>query len=160
MEQCRTTIVIEPRWLVRGALVSLLTSHSYRVIGSFASRADIDKSLLAAATPGLVVLGGLPVEEAAIAAGGIRARWAKAKIVLLFDRASAADLQSLLASEIDGFIPLFASPDALSSTLQQIASSGHRILVLQPATSAMVCSTEGGKKKKKNPTSALSHRTM
>ncbi len=43
MEQCRTTVVIEPRSLVRGALISLLTSHSYLVVGSFASTTDLEQ---------------------------------------------------------------------------------------------------------------------
>jgi len=143
MEQGNTTIVIEPRSLVRGALTSLLTSHSHRVLGGFASTADMDKSLPASAAPGLVVLGALPADEAVGAAGSIRARWATAKIVLLFDRASAADLQKVLASEIDGCIPLSASPDTLVDTLRQITKAGLRIVVLQTGTSAMACATGG-----------------
>ncbi len=100
----------------------------------------------AAAAPELVVLGALPAEEAAIAAGSIRARWTKAKIVLLFDRASAVDLQKLVASEIDGCIPLSASPDALTGTLKHIINTGHRIVVLQTAPSPKACSTEGREK--------------
>ncbi|WP_428667597.1 response regulator transcription factor [Reyranella sp.] len=143
MKQGSTTVVIEPRSLVREALISLLTGHSYQVVGNFGSTAGMDKSLPA---PGLVVLGALPVEEAASAAGSIRARWAKAKIVLLFERASAADIQKLLASEIDGCIPLSASPDALIGTLQQITQSGHRIVVLQTGPLAIARSTGGQEK--------------
>ena len=85
MEQCVATIVIEPRLLVREALVSLMASHSYQVVGGVASTADIDNSLLASA-PRLVILGPLPADEAAAAADSIRKLWLETKIILLFDR--------------------------------------------------------------------------
>jgi two-component system, NarL family, nitrate/nitrite response regulator NarL len=135
------TIVIEPRSLVREALVSLLASHSYKIVGGVASTADIENSSLVADAPGLVILGPLPADEAASAAGGIRKLWPDTKIILLFDRASPADFQTLLASEIDGCIPLFASPNTLVGTLQQIIAADLRILVLKTETSSMACPT-------------------
>ena len=139
MQQSIATIVIEPRSLVREALVSLMASHSYQVVGSFASTADIENSLLAADAPRLVILGALPADEAASAAASIRKLWPETKIILLFDRASSADFQKLLASEIDGCIPLFASPDTLIGTLQKIIAADLRILVLKSETSSMPC---------------------
>ena len=132
-----TTIVIEPRSLVREALVSLMGSHSYYVVGGVASTADIDNSLLVADAPKLVILGALPADEAAAAASSIRKLWPEGKIILLFERASPADYQKLLASEIDGCIPLFASPDTLIGTLQQIIAADLRILVLRTATCSL-----------------------
>jgi two-component system nitrate/nitrite response regulator NarL len=135
-------MVIEPRSLVREALVSLMESYSYQIVGDVASTADIDKSLLVADAPRLVILGGLPVDEAASAAGHIRELWPEAKIILLFDSASSGDFQKLLASEIDGCIPLFASPDTLVDTLQRIIAADLRILVLKTETcSSMPCQT-------------------
>ena len=134
--------VIEPRSLIRGALVSLMANHSYQVVGSFASTADMEKSLHTDGVPRLVILGALPADEAARAAGGIRKRWPETKIILLFDRASSADFQKLLASEIDGCIPLFASPDTLVGTLRQIIATDLRILVLETGTSPMPNSME------------------
>ena len=128
------TIVIEPRSLVREALVSLLASHSYHVIGGVASTADIGKALLVVDPPKLVVLGPLPTDEATSAANSIRKLWPHVRTVLLFDRASAVDFQTLLASEIDGCIPLAASPDTLVDTLQQIINAGLRVLVLRSET--------------------------
>ena len=142
MEQCVATIVIEQRLLVREALVSLMASHSYEVVGGVASTADIDNSLLASA-PRLVILGPLPADEATSAAGSIRKLWPETKIILLFDRASSADFQTLLASEIDGCIPLFASPDTLVGTLQQIMAADIKILVLKSETCSMPCPTGG-----------------
>jgi two-component system nitrate/nitrite response regulator NarL len=52
-------------------------------------------------------------------------------------------LQTLLASEIDGCIPLFASPDTLVGTLQQIMAADIKILVLKTETSSMPCLTGG-----------------
>ena len=127
MEKCVATIVIEPRLLVREALVSLMASHSFQVVGGVASTADIDNSLPAEDSPRLVILGPLPADEAARAARSIRKMWPESKIILLFDHASSVDFQTLLASEIDGCIPLFASPDTLVGTLQQIRYPTTRI---------------------------------
>jgi two-component system nitrate/nitrite response regulator NarL len=135
------TIIVESRSLVREALVSLMTAHSYEVVGRFASPAHLESSLLVADAPRLVILGALPADEAARAAGSIRKLWPETKIVLLFDHASSADVQKLLASEIDGCIPLFASPDALVGTLQQIIGSDLRVLILKTETSSMPCLT-------------------
>src|SRR6185436_10223200 len=129
MGQSVATVVIEPRSLVREALVSLMASHSYQVVGGVASMADIEHSLPAAEAPRLVILGPLPADKAASAAHGIRKLWPGTKIILLFDRASSADFQTLLASEIDGCIPLFASPDTLVDMLQKILAADLRILV-------------------------------
>jgi len=141
MQQDIATIVIEPRSLVRGALVSLMANHSYQVVGSFASTTDVENMLLAAEAPRLVILGALPANEVASAAASIRNRWPKTKIILLFDRASSADFQKLLASGIDGCVPLFASPDTLVGTVQQIITGDLRILVLKTETSPMACPT-------------------
>ena len=53
-----TTLIVEPRSLVCQALVSLMQSHSYHVIGGIASTADIDSDLLVADAPKLVILVG------------------------------------------------------------------------------------------------------
>ena len=139
MEKCVATIVIEPRLLVREALVSLMASHSYRVVGGVASTADFDNSLPAEDAPRLVILGPLPADEAASAAGSIRKMWPESKIILLFDHASSVDFQTLLASDIDGCIPLFASPETLVGTLKQIIAADLRILVLKTETNSMPC---------------------
>jgi two-component system, NarL family, nitrate/nitrite response regulator NarL len=141
MGQCVATMVIEPRSLVREALVSLMASHSYQVVGSFASTADIENTVRGADAPRLVILGALPADEAVSAAGSIRKRWPETKIILLFDRASSADFQKLLVSEIDGCIPLFASPDTLVGTVQQIIAGDLRILVLKTEASSIACPT-------------------
>src|SRR5262249_23113921 len=136
--------IIEPRALVREALISLMTSHSCHVVGAVASTTDIDKSMLGADVPKLVILGALLAEEAVVAAGCIRKRWPKTKIILLFEHASSADLQKLLASEIDGCIPLSVSSDTLVGALRQIVVVDHKILVLKAATcSPMPRTTDG-----------------
>ena len=72
MSERVATIIIEPRALVREALVSLMASHSYHVVGGVASTADIGNAFLVADTPKVVILGGLPAKDAAIAASSIR----------------------------------------------------------------------------------------
>jgi two-component system, NarL family, nitrate/nitrite response regulator NarL len=134
MGECGAAIIIEPRSLMREALISLMTKHSYDVLGAVASATDIDKSMLVADAPRLVILGALPAEEAIIAAGSVRKLWPETKIILLFEHASSADFHKLLASEIDGCIPLSASSDTLVGALRQIVAADLRILVLRTAT--------------------------
>jgi two-component system nitrate/nitrite response regulator NarL len=153
MGQGATTIVIEPRSLMRQAFVELMARHSYQVLGGLASTADVDSSLQAAVAPELVILGSLPADEAAFAADDIRKRWPDTKIILLFDRASSADCQRLLGSQFDGCIPLLASPETLVRTLQQIIAGDLRILVLETGTPSVACPT-GGHEKADMPASA------
>jgi two-component system, NarL family, nitrate/nitrite response regulator NarL len=134
MSERIAAIIIEPRSLVREALISLMASHSYHVICGVASTAAIDSSLLVAEAPRLVILGALPTEDTTAAASSIRKLWPGTKIVLLFEHASPADLEKLLASEIDGCIPLSASQDTLTGALQQIIAADLRILVYGTGT--------------------------
>lgn len=133
-----STIIIEPRLLVREALVSLIAGQSYKVVGTFAGTTGIGESFRPATLPRLVILGGLPADEAADAAGRIRGLWPAAKIILLFDQVSSTDFHKLLASEIDGCIPLFASPDTFVDTLQEIIAADLRILVLRTDMSSSI----------------------
>jgi two-component system nitrate/nitrite response regulator NarL len=140
------TIIIEPRQLVREALVSLMASQSYLVVGKLASTADIDHSFHGPDAPKLVILGAFPAVEATTAASRIRRLWPKTKVVLLFEHASPADLQRLLASDIDGCIPLFTSADTLIGMLQQIIAADLRILVPSTeARSSVPCTTSGAR---------------
>ena len=133
MENLVTTLIVEPRSLVCQALVSLMESHSYHVVGGVSSTADIDGSLLVADAPKLVILGALPGERATAAASCIRKLWPETKIVHLFEDESSVDFQALLASAIDGCIPLSASPDTLIGTLQQIIAADFKMFVLRKA---------------------------
>ena len=133
-----STLIVEPRSLVREGLVSLMASHSYRVVGGVASTADIDTASLVADAPRLVILGALPAEEAAPAASRIRNLWPETEIILLFERASSTDYQNWQASEIDGCIPLSVSPDVLIGTLQQILDGDLKILVHEAASRSVI----------------------
>jgi two-component system, NarL family, nitrate/nitrite response regulator NarL len=129
-----TTLIVEPRSLMREALTSLMESHSYHVVCGVASTADIDRSLLVADVPKLVILGALAAEEATTAASCIRGLWPETKIVLLFERASSTDYQNWQASEIDGCIPLSVSPDVLISAFQQVLDWDFKILIQNTAS--------------------------
>lgn len=124
-------MIIEPRSLMREALASLMVSHSFRMVGNMASAADIDKFSTTAAAPRLVILSALPVDEVASVARHSRGLWPEAKVVLLFERASLGDFQKVLASDIDGCIPVSASPDTLVETLQRIIAADLRIFVMK-----------------------------
>ena len=129
-----TTLIIEPRSLVREGLVSLMASHFYHVVGGVASTADIDTASLVADAPKLVILGALPAEKVTTAARCIRDLWPETKIVLLFERASSTDYQNWQASEIDGCIPLSVSTDVLIGTLQRILDGDLKILLQEAAS--------------------------
>lgn len=128
------TIVIEARSLMREALVSLMESHSYRVISSVGSIADIDRGVATEAQPELVILGSLPTDRVADVTSSIRNRWQDAKIIMLFENASAKDLQKLMAAGLDACIPMFASPRTLIDTLQLIVCEHLRVLMVGDAT--------------------------
>ena len=130
METRVTTIIIEPRLLVREALGLLMGNHSYRVVCGFASLEDVGNPLQASDCPELVILGAQSTERAVIAADAVRKLWPSSKIILLFDHASPADFQKMLVSQIDGCIPLSASPEILIGTLDLIVTGDVRVMVV------------------------------
>ena len=134
------TIIIEPRLLVRQALESLMMQHSYRVICGVGSVADIANSTNLADEPRLAILGAQSADRAAIEAVGLRKLWPDSKIILLFEQASLLDFQKLLASQVDGCVPLSVSPETLISTLDLIIAREVRVMVVadskQPALMA------------------------
>jgi two-component system nitrate/nitrite response regulator NarL len=124
------TIIIEPRLLVREALGSLLESHSYRCVCGAGSVADIESSSIAAEGPRLVILGAQSADNAITEAACIRRLAPDSKIVLLFEHISPADFQKLIASQLDGCVPLSVSPHTLISTLDMVMIRGARVMVV------------------------------
>jgi two-component system, NarL family, nitrate/nitrite response regulator NarL len=129
MARRTATVIIEPHLLVREALESLIKKYRYRVVRSVASTAELDNSAIADDGPRLVVLGGESTDDAVAEAVIIRKLWSNSKIVLLFERASIDDFQKLLASEVDGCVPLFASPETLIRTLDLVTIEDARVVV-------------------------------
>ena len=125
-----STVIIEPRLIVREALELLMGNHCYRVVGGLGSIAEITCSSINADGPELVILGAQAADNAAKGAQVIRTRWPDSKIIFLFDDASPADFQNMLVSQIDGCIPLSVSPTALMSTLHLIVTRTARIMVM------------------------------
>ena len=130
MRDLTPTVVIEARSLIRGALVSLIETHSYKVICSIGSPADIDCNALQEQQPKLVMLGALPGGGLADTTNSIRKCWQGAKIIKLSDGASSKDLQQLLASDVDVCIPMDASPRTLIDTLELIVCEPLRVVVV------------------------------
>ena len=126
------TVIIEPHLLVREALESLIKNR-YRVVSSVGSIADINPAM-AGDGPKLVILGGVESTDNAVTeAVSIRKLWADTKIVLLFEHASVAEFQKLLTSEVDGCVPLFASPETLIRTLDLVTIEDARVVVTASA---------------------------
>lgn len=115
---------------MREALVSLMEEHSYHVVSSVGSTADLDDSLFKESQPQLVLLGALPADRVAEATSSIRRCWHGAKIVMLFEKVSSMDLQKLSASGLDACIPISASPRTLIDTLQLVVGEDLRILMV------------------------------
>jgi len=142
MGDLTATVVIEARSLIREALVSLMESHSYKVICSIGSPADIDYTAPKDEQPKLVMLGALPAGHLADTLSGIRRCWQDAKIIVLSDNTSSEDLQQLLASDVDVCIPMDASRRALINTLQLIVCEPLRVFVLGGAEITCGLSTQ------------------
>ncbi len=138
------TVIIEPHLLVREALESLIKNYRYRVVCSVGSAADIDNST-SIDDPRLVILGADSTDDAIAEAVSIRKRWPASKIVLLFEHASIADFQKLLTSEVDGCVPLFASPETLIRTLDLVTIEDARVVVTANASSPAVRPSPTGK---------------
>jgi len=130
MEKRVSTIIIEPRLILREALELLMGNNSYRVVRGWTSIAEIACSSGKPDKPELVILGAQAADDAAKGAELIRTRWPDSKIIFLFDDVSPADFQNMLASQVDGCIPLSVSPAALMSTLDLIITMNVRIMVM------------------------------
>jgi len=124
------TVIIAPHLLVREALDSLIEGHSYRVVCGISSVDEIGNVAMVGGGPRLVILGEQSIGAAIDGAGDIRRLWPDSKIVLLFERASDADVQRLLVSEIDGCVPLNVSPDTLIRALDVAMSGDGRVMIL------------------------------
>jgi two-component system, NarL family, nitrate/nitrite response regulator NarL len=124
-----TTIIIEPRSLVREALESLMATHSYRVAYGIASTASIPDPAIVEG-PKLIILSGPSIDEAVAEARVIRQMWPDSKIMLLFESTAADDSLKLMTSQVDGYVPLSVSPDTLISTLDMILSKDIRVMIV------------------------------
>jgi two-component system, NarL family, nitrate/nitrite response regulator NarL len=123
------TIIIEPHLLLREALESLIKNYRYRIVCSVGSTADIVNPSMVGEGPKLVILGAQSADDAVTEAAVIRKLWSDSKIVLLFEYASTVDCQKLLASEINGCVPLFVSPETLIRTLDLVMIEDARIMI-------------------------------
>jgi two-component system nitrate/nitrite response regulator NarL len=77
-----------------------------------------------------VILGAQSTENALSEAVSARKLWPDSKIILLYEYLSPADFQKVLMSEINGCVPLFASPDTLISSLDLVVTKGARVMVV------------------------------
>ena len=124
------TIVVESRLLVREALKSLMVKHSYRVVCDIGSTAEISGASAFPDEPSLVILGAQSADNALSEAVSARKLWPDSKIILLYEYFSPADFQKVLMSEINGCVPLLASPDTLISSLDIVVIKGARVMVV------------------------------
>jgi two-component system nitrate/nitrite response regulator NarL len=127
------TIVVESRLLVREALKSLMAKNAYRVVRDVGSTAEISGASTLSEEPKLVILGAQSADNALSQAADARKLWPDSKIILLYEYLSPSDFQKLLTSEINGCVPLFASPDTLISMLDMIVTRDVRVMVVGDA---------------------------
>jgi len=125
-----TTIIIDPHVLLRTALGSLMENHSYRVAGGFESTTELSRAAIVSDIP-LVILGAQSTDNACAEAIAVRKLFPDSKIVLLFEHASQGDFEKLLASRIDGCVPLSVSSSTLINVLDLILERHVRIIVMK-----------------------------
>ena len=109
--------------------------------------------------PKLVILGAQSADNALTEAVSARKLWPDSKIILLYEYLSPADFQKLLTSEINGCVPLFASPDTLISTLDMIVTRDVRVMVVGDANSSDPTSAARGIKSVRDQASVGRRRT-
>jgi two-component system, NarL family, nitrate/nitrite response regulator NarL len=132
------TIVVESRLLVRKALKLLMEESSYRVVCEVESISGIGFPTIGSDEPRLVILGPQSADTALNEAVSARRLWPDSKIILLYEYASPADFRKLLKSEINGCVPLFASPDTMISTLDMIVTGDVRVMVVADANHPVI----------------------
>jgi two-component system nitrate/nitrite response regulator NarL len=130
MESRLPTIIVESRLLVREALKSLMAKNSYRVVCDIGSTAEISGASTLSGEAKLVILGAQSADNALTEAVSARKLWPDSKIILLYEYVSPADFQKLTMSEINGCVPLLASPDTLISMLDMIVTRDVRVMVV------------------------------
>jgi two-component system nitrate/nitrite response regulator NarL len=124
------TIVVESRLLVREALNALMAKNGYRVVCDIRSTAECNGVAGLSDEPKLVILGAQLADNALSEAVTARKLWPDSKIILLYEYLSAADFEKVLMSEINGCVPLFASPDTLINSLDMVVTKGARVMVV------------------------------
>jgi len=137
-----TTIIVESRLLIRKALKSLMTESFYRVVCEVGSISGIGLPTFDRDEPGLVILSAQSTDIALIEAVGARRLWPDSKIILLYENASPADFQKLLASELNGCVSWFVSPETLISTLDLIVARDLRLMVATDANHFVIGADE------------------
>jgi two-component system nitrate/nitrite response regulator NarL len=130
LEARLTTIVVESRQLLREALESLMRTHSYSVASGARFAAEIAAASDVSGKPELVILGAQSTDTAITEAARVRKLWSDSKIVLLLESDSSVDLDRILGSEVDACVPLFVSAGTLMRTLDLIAATDARVLIV------------------------------
>jgi len=138
------TIIVESRLLVREALKSLMAKNAYRVVCDIGSTAEISGASNLSDEPKLVILGAQSADKALTEAVSARKLWHDSKIILLYEYLPPADFQKLLMSEINGCVPLFASPDTLVSMLDMIVTRDVRVMVVGDAKHPVIQAAQPG----------------
>jgi two-component system nitrate/nitrite response regulator NarL len=110
-----------------------MAKNSYRVVCDIGSTAEISGASTLSDEPKLIILGAQSADNALSEAVSARKLWPDSRIILLYEYLSPADFQKLLMSEINGCVPLFASPDTLVGTLDMIVTRDIRVMVVGDA---------------------------
>lgn len=134
MEPRPTTIVVDSRLLFRKALEALMRTHSYGVVAGAGCVAEVAAESGVYGTVELVLLGGQSASTAISEVARVRELWPDSKIVLLLEPASSVDLDELLGSEVDACVPLFVSAGTLMNTLDLIATTDARVMIVANTT--------------------------
>jgi two-component system nitrate/nitrite response regulator NarL len=125
-----STIIIGAHRLLREGLTSLLSNYSYRVIGAFDDAHSIHNTCALGDGQILVLLGSAPGVITGQSVVQIRHFWPSSRIVVLLEKQTPHEIQTLLEQGFDGCIPLFASREMLVGMLDLIVLHGTKLIVL------------------------------
>ena len=114
-----------------------MEESSYRVVREVGSISGVGLPTISD-EPQLVILGPQSADTALIEAVSAHRLWPESKIILLYEHASSADFQKLLKSDINGCVPLFATPDTMISTLNLIVTRDVRVMVVADANHPVI----------------------
>jgi two-component system response regulator DesR len=129
-------VLAEDMHMVRGALVALLNLESdIRVVAEVASGDEILPAIREHEPDVAVIDIDLPGKDGLTAAGEIRQRWPKTRVLIVTGLGRPGTLRRALSLHVDGFILKDALPGELADAIRGVAA-GRRVVDGQLAVAA------------------------
>jgi two-component system nitrate/nitrite response regulator NarL len=144
------TTIVGPKGLLRDSLASLLDGYSYRVTECHDSTASMSQPPEEEGAR-IVLLTVRTMDFAVSEATRVRQICPNCKVVALLEDSLGDNLEKLVHSAIDGYIPLHVSQDVLTRTLDLVMADSARIVVLTDDPRVSTVPTAGEQKNDAGP---------